>query len=250
MIKVNQLTVNYQQNKILDSITLNIAAGDYLGIVGPNGSGKTTFIKAILGLITTKHGRIELFSKPIEKFKDWHKIGYLPQFIPMSKKGFPATVEEIIKTGFLAKPRFRQINSATDKSNLDDVMDMFKITDIRQKLIGELSGGQKQRVFLARAMINKPECIILDEPTTALDPEGRLNFYQTLKTINRELKTTVLLITHDSSTIGEYADRLLYLDRKVIFYGDFQDFCQAKEMTAYFGHFAQHLICHQHQNED
>lgn len=249
MIKVNHVTVNYQQNNILDDINLTVASGDYVGIVGPNGSGKTTFIKAILGLVELKRGDIGLFGVPLNGFDQWQRIGYQPQFSPMLEKGFPATVSEIIQTGLLAKPARFHFGKRRDQQALNEVLALFKIENIKNKRIGELSGGQKQRVFLARAMINKPECLILDEPTVALDPESRFNFYQTLKQINNDFKTTILLVTHDSSTIGEFADKLLYLDRKVVFYGSFKDFCHADEMTAYFGHFTQHMICHQHHRE-
>jgi len=120
------------------------------------------------------------------------------------------------------------------------------ISDLKDKLIGELSGGQQQRVFLARSLVSNPELLILDEPSTALDPSSRESFLELLKKLNREIGITVLLITHDTSQIGKYADKLLYLDKKVIFFGGFADFCRSEEMGEYFGRFSQHLICHQH----
>jgi zinc transport system ATP-binding protein len=113
-------------------------------------------------------------------------------------------------------------------------------------LIGDLSGGQQQRVLVARAIVNEPELLILDEPTTALDPETREKFFHTLQELNQNKKVTIILITHDIGSIGKYASKLLYLDKRIIFYGSFEDFCSSADMESYFGEFAQHLICHRH----
>ncbi|HXC93483.1 MAG TPA: ATP-binding cassette domain-containing protein, partial [Geobacteraceae bacterium] len=124
--------------------------------------------------------------------------------------------------------------------------DMMGIVHLKKRLIGDLSGGQQQRVLLARAMVNCPELLILDEPTTALDPETREHFYGLVEDLNRNVGTTVLLVTHDTWSIGKYASRFLYIDKKIIFDGSFDDFCRSDEMTAFFGEHAQHLICHRH----
>ena len=123
---------------------------------------------------------------------------------------------------------------------------MTDVADIRDEMIGELSGGQQQRVLLARAVINRPELLILDEPTTALDPEAREKFFQTIMGLNQTRNMTIILITHDIASIGKYAFKLLYLDKQIIFYGSFEDFCVSEKMTNYFGEFTQHLICHRH----
>jgi zinc transport system ATP-binding protein len=164
----------------------------------------------------------------------------------MTKQGFPATVREIVASGLLSQKRFPRRITRQDHQAVDRVLAMVGIETIQHHLIGKLSGGQKQRVLLARALVSEPDMLILDEPTTAIDPVIRAQFYQTLSDLNRQQQTTILLITHDSSTIGQYASALLYLDRQVIFYGSFQAFCSSDTMTRYFGEFAQHLICHQH----
>jgi zinc transport system ATP-binding protein len=117
---------------------------------------------------------------------------------------------------------------------------------LRDKKIGELSGGQQQRVIIARALINEPELLILDEPTTAVDPETREKFFAVLDDLNRNKNTTVILITHDTGSAGKYASKLLYFDRAVVFYGTFKDFCESPNMARYFGAYSQHLICHRH----
>ncbi|MBI5212087.1 MAG: ATP-binding cassette domain-containing protein, partial [Nitrospirae bacterium] len=110
----------------------------------------------------------------------------------------------------------------------------------------ELSGGQQQRVIIARAVINEPELLILDEPTTAVDPETREKFFAVIDVLNKNKNTTVMLITHDTGSAGRYASKLLYFDRRVVFYGTFKDFCESTNMAEYFGTGSQHLICHRH----
>ncbi len=234
---------------VLNDVSVQIPYGEYIGIVGPNGSGKTTFIKALLNLVPLAGGRITLFNTALAQFKDWHRVGYLPQFTVLPKQGFPATVREIVATGLLSQKRFPRRHTPADKLKLEAVLELLNIKDIERRQIGHLSGGQRQRVFLARALVNEPGLLILDEPTVALDPSARENFYQTLLTLNQEKKVTVLLVTHDSATIGHYATKMIYLDRRLVFYGSFKDFCISEEMTGLFGDFAQHVICHQHESE-
>ena len=120
------------------------------------------------------------------------------------------------------------------------------IVEIKNKLIGELSGGQQQRVFIARALVNEPDLLILDEPTAALDPEIREHFFGVLRDLNETSGITILIVTHDIGSIGKYASTLLYLDKKVIFHGTFDEFCFSTDMGEYFGPFSQHVICHRH----
>jgi zinc transport system ATP-binding protein len=155
-------------------------------------------------------------------------------------------VQEIVSLGLLAKKGFPKRISKTDDNAISDALSLLDITNIKKELIGELSGGQQQRVLIAKAMVSKPELLILDEPTTALDPEGREKFFDTLKALNEREKLTIIMITHDTGTIGKYASRLLYLDKEIIFFGGFDEFCSSHEMAHYFGEYSQHLICHRH----
>ena len=123
---------------------------------------------------------------------------------------------------------------------------LVEIDDLAERMIGELSGGQQQRVFLARAMVNDPELLLLDEPTAAVDPNTRERFYQIVRDLNQNSGKTVVLISHDPGQIGQYAGKLAYLDKHLVFYGSFARFCTSPEMTRYFGPHAQHLICGQH----
>jgi zinc transport system ATP-binding protein len=245
-ISVNDITCNYGSTPALTRVTFTVSAGDYVGIIGPNGSGKSTLIRALLGLAPLSSGSIELFGERLDRFTAWEKVGYLPQHLNLINPTFPATVTEVVRLGLLSGKRFPRTIGRSDAALVDEMLEQMGIYDLRKKLIGELSGGQQQRTLLARAMVNRPELLILDEPTTALDPETRDRFHELVATTNREKKSTVLLVTHDAGTIGNYASKLLYLDKRLLFYGDFHQFCQSEEMTALFGERTQHMICHLH----
>jgi zinc transport system ATP-binding protein len=245
-ISIEGLSFAYHGNEVLRGITCDIGAGDYVGIVGPNGSGKSTLIRCILGLNRVDQGTITLFGVPQPAFTAWHRIGFLPQGLQLFNPNFPATVEEIVRLGRLSKKRFPRRFDASDSEAVDRALDLMGISSLGKRLIGELSGGLRQRALLARALVNDPEILILDEPTTALDPDTRQSFYSTVRDLNGNRGTTVLLVTHDSSTIGLYASKLLYLDKRIIFYGTFEEFCRSSNMTEVFGHHSQHLICRRH----
>lgn len=246
VLNIAGLTCSYNGMEVLSSVSFRVAAGDYLGIVGPNGSGKSTLVRALLGLLEPDAGTLELFGTPAEKFAAWSRIGYLPQRIRFFNPNFPGTVEEIVRLGLIAGAGRLSGRSVGQNRAIEESLELLGITHLKKRLIGGLSGGQQQRVLLARAMVNRPELLILDEPTTALDPETREQFYALLERVNRSEGTTVLLITHDTWSIGKYASRFLYVDKKIIFDGSFDDFCRSGEMTAFFGEHAQHLICHRH----
>jgi zinc transport system ATP-binding protein len=214
--------------------------------VGPNGSGKTTLVRALLGVARPASGRIVLFGQDVEQFQDWHKIGYLPQKLDGFNPNFPATVREVVSLGLIAGKPFPRRLGQSDQRAVDRALERLGIAGIGQKLIGELSGGQQQRALIARAIVGDPDLIILDEPSAALDPESREQFFTLLQDLNRNRRVTMILVTHDMGTIGQYADKLLYIDRKIIFYGSFDEFCRSENMTALFGGNAQHIICHRH----
>ncbi len=245
VVSARSLRFTYETRDVLRNISFSLEAGDYVGLVGPNGSGKSTLIRLILGLETPVDGSVSLFGQAPSRFRDWRKIGYLPQKNAALSRFFPATVQEVVALGLVPKRAGIPVGDGRDA--LGKALDLMDITDIRDKLIGELSGGQQQRVLLARALIKEPELLILDEPTIAVDPEIRERFLNVLMELNRKRQVTVLLVTHDTASIGKYAKKLLYLDTEIIFYGGFDEFCLSGEMTKVFGSFTQHLICHRHE---
>jgi zinc transport system ATP-binding protein len=245
-VSVENLYFAYQSNEVLTGVTFAVAPGDYTGIVGPNGSGKTTLVKLILRLLQPLRGRISVFGEGARNFSAWHKIGYLPQKITAYNPQFPATVKEIVGLGLLSQKSSPRRITPSDEKAVDSVLSLLGIEPIKDVPVNKLSGGQQQRVFLARALVHEPQLLILDEPTLALDPDIREKFFITLQELNRDRGVAILLVTHDIGTIGKYASKLLYLDKRIVFYGGFDAFCASADASEYFGPFAQHIICHRH----
>ena len=246
LLQAEHLHIAYGSTDILRDISFQVQTGDYLGIVGPNGSGKSTLIRAMLGLVPVTSGAVRVLGQPLSLFSDWQKIGYLPQHLNFANPHFPATVEEIVRLGFIGKngPKRRIDNRET--AQLEEILTRMGIIELRHQLIGHLSGGQQQRALLARALVGRPALLLLDEPTTALDPETREDFYAIVKELNRDLGTAIILITHDTWNIGQYAKRFVYLDKTVIFDGTFAEFCASAEMTSFFGEHSNKTIYHHH----
>lgn len=245
IIEVKDVTVQFGAVEALSGVSFDVTAGDYVGIVGPNGSGKTTLMRTFLGLVPSYKGEVRFSGRDFSSFiRDTH-VGYLPQKMSFLDQRFPATVFEVVLTGAYCCKRFPRRITRADHAAAGDALETLGIADLKGRQIGKLSGGQQQRVLLARALVHKPEILILDEPTVALDPQSRDVFYETISRLNRQKGVTVLLVSHDVGSVGKYASKLLYLDRKLIFYGTMEQFCQSPAMTDYFGT-GQHLICHRH----
>lgn len=245
IISIQNLSVEFNNIKVLDNINFDIYSGDFIGIAGPNGAGKSTLIKTILNL-NNYTGEIKLWNIPLNKFRDWKYIGYLPQSINQYPAQFPATVEEIVSLGLISSLQWPRILDKKSTQRIQEILIELEISNLAKKSIHDLSGGQRQRVWLAKALVAKPKLLILDEPTNALDPEIRKVFYQQINKLYQQ-GVAIILITHDTSDIGTYAKKLLFLDTKIIFWGKFSDICNSKEMSQYFGEEAKHMICHQHE---
>jgi zinc transport system ATP-binding protein len=247
IVEIKNLSVSYGATCALEKISCQIEKGDFVGLVGPNGGGKTTLAKTILGLIPSHSGNILLFGENLKGFTDYSKIGYLPQKHTGINPLFPATVAEVVMLGLLSAKKWPKKINQNDWYNVDGLCESLGIVNLKNKLIFELSGGQQQKVMLARALASEPELLILDEPSTALDPASREVFFTRLKELNSQKQTTIILITHDTGYIGQYANKLLYIDRKMVFFGKITDFCPSGEMESCFEKSDQHIIWHQHK---
>ncbi|MDR1625101.1 MAG: metal ABC transporter ATP-binding protein [Spirochaetia bacterium] len=231
-IAVRDLCVRYGQYEVLSGIDFTVPAGDFLAIAGPNGSGKTTLVKTLAGLLPAAKGEI-VFAPGI-------KLGYLPQKTAYADPRFPATVREVVASGIAARKTFPRRLIPHDKERIEDALGLLQIEDLADKRIGRLSGGQQQRVHLARALVDNPSLLILDEPTGALDPRSRECFYSTLLHLNRQHGVSIVIVTHDVHAIGEYAASVLYLDRKVLFHGPLAEFEMDATPQHYFGMHRRH----------
>ena len=244
---VKNLSFSVRGQKILSHISLEIFSGEYVAIIGPNGGGKTTLIRMLLGLECPSEGSIKLFGKKLSNFKSWNKIGYVPQRASLVDANFPATVLDIVNMGRTAQRNFFSFLNKEDKVAVHDAMVKMDILDLQEKMVGTLSGGQRQRVMIARALASKPEILILDEPNTGVDIVSQRNFYALLAKLNKKEKITIVFITHDIGVIADDIGRLFTINQKAIVCNNPKEALSCEEMSALYGIEA-HLI-HNHKHE-
>ncbi len=199
LLEIHNLSAGYGQNLVLQGVNLKIKPSDFIGVIGPNGGGKTTLLKAILGLITPISGTIH-FSESMTS-GGVHRIGYLPQINNIDRQ-FPITVFDVVRSGLMSRKRLMGRYSAEENESALHLIEEMGISDIRNNPIGELSGGQVQRALLCRALVNKPALLILDEPNTYVDNRFERELYEKLKVLNEKL--AILLVSHDLGTISTY----------------------------------------------
>ncbi|GAA0430495.1 metal ABC transporter ATP-binding protein [Lentibacillus halophilus] len=219
VVSTDNLTYAYDRQTILSDIPFELPRGSFMGLIGPNGGGKTTLIKMILGLLKPDSGTIRLFGKPIQQFKNWSNIGFVSQKANSFNKGFPATVFEVVSMGLTAKLGYFTFLKAKHKQAILQAMERVGIRDYAYDNIGQLSGGQQQRVFIARALVSDPQLLILDEPTVGVDEDHVEQFYNLLRELNQKHGITLLLVTHDTDTIKRYATDVVYLNKTLTVLG-------------------------------
>ena len=190
LIAIENMYAGYNGNLVLKAIDLKIYEQDFLGIIGPNGGGKTTLVKTILGLLKPFSGRIIFEDEQLK-----NRIGYMPQTHLIDRK-FPIIVSEVVESGLISE---KNLSRSAIKDRTKETIRQMDIENIAGKAIGELSGGQLQRTLLARAVINNPELLILDEPYSYVDKRFESHFYELLMEINQ--KTTIILVSHDIGTV-------------------------------------------------
>lgn len=223
IVEIKNLSFSYGNNKVLDNISLYIEEGDFVGIIGPNGSAKSTLLKLMVGLLKSDSGSIRLFNKPIEEFNEFHKIGYLSQTAREFNNMFPATVEEVVEANLYANSRFIKRLKKEDKDKIDKVLKIVEMDRFKERKIGNLSGGQKQRVFIARALINNPKILFMDEPLVGVDIESQNRFYSLLDRINKEFKITLVMISHDIGVISKKVNMIFCLANGKVYEHDLKN---------------------------
>jgi len=184
VIRLENVSFSYGDKQVLKNINFSIERGMFMGLVGPNGGGKTTLIKIILGLIKPDEGSVYLLDKPIDTFKDWNRIGFVSQKANTFNRGFPATVFEVVAMGLTAKIGYFRFMKKNHKEKVLAAIEQVGMSDYAYHNIGNLSGGQQQRVFIARALVSEPELLILDEPTVGIDYKNVERFYDLLHELN------------------------------------------------------------------
>ncbi len=229
--------INYTLNghPVLENISFALYEGEYLGIIGPNGGGKTTLLRIMLGLLKPSSGKVKIFGHEIHHFKERYKLGYVPQRAAHEEFYFPASVEEVVRSGRTAKMGLFKRFQREDLEAVKQAMDIAGVLKLKERLVGELSGGERQRVFIARALAGGPGILILDEPVVGVDIASKDRFYSFLKHLNQEEKITIIFVSHDVGAIAHEVNDVLCLNRRLICHGSPKDYIKEDFLEQVYG---------------
>ncbi|HLO91634.1 MAG: metal ABC transporter ATP-binding protein [Chloroflexota bacterium] len=207
IVELVDVSAGYSDEIILKEINLKVNPLDFIGIIGPNGGGKTTLVRIILGLLKPAKGQVIWQKKPVLPY-----VGYLPQ-MTQNDKQFPVSVKEVVLSGLMSVKHFTGRYAGTDRQKALEVLDLMGISALANKNVGDLSGGQMQRVLLGRAIISEPQLLILDEPNTFVDNRFEHDLYELLKELNKRM--AILMVSHDVGTITSYVKTIACVNRNL-----------------------------------
>lgn len=211
ILQVKNLSFNYPDKSIIKDLSFSVEKGDFLCIIGTNGAGKSTLLKLILNLLKPDKGEILIDGENSTHFKSFDKISYVSQKATSFNLSFPATVEEVTEAGLYSKSGFLHFPKKSEKVKVKKALETVGMADYSKKLIGLLSGGQQQRVFIAKALVNNPKIIFLDEPTVGIDVKAVDSICCLLGELNKNYGITIIMVTHDISSIIYHSNKILQL---------------------------------------
>jgi zinc transport system ATP-binding protein len=246
VMEVSDLYVDRVNSVVIEDANFTIRRGDYVGIVGPNGGGKTTLLLSLLNIIPRTKGSIKFFGHDIDNFSHWEKVAYVPQHAVNFDPHFPLTVRELVALGRVNRSNLGKTLKRNDWESVDEILDFMGLSDIANRRIGQLSGGQKQRVFVAKALVRNPEIILLDEPIVGVDAATQEKFYKKLSDLNVKKGITIMLVTHDLSAVFCRMSKVMCLNRQVNV-AEINENLNPEEILskAYGNHF--HFVFHKHE---
>ena len=237
LVSVQSVSYKYNSESVLENVSFNIEEGDFLGIIGPNGAGKTTLFHCMLGLLNTYSGRITILNQDIKKNKKiFTKIGYIPQKKSIDQK-FPLTVQELVSLS---------LTRETPKNVVFEILKQVGLYNMKNKTIGQLSGGQQQRVLIAKALVNNPTILMLDEPTNELDQKSQHDFYFLLKELNEKNKITIIWTSHDMDAVNKYANKVSCINKRMFFHGDKSEFFSNEVHLRNYSESTMQIHMHEH----
>lgn len=214
VVKIEDLWAYYDGEPVLEGINLSIYRNDFLGVIGPNGGGKTTLLKVILGLVAPKHGIVSVLGKSPEKSRN--KIGYVPQS-NLFDRDFPINVWDVVLMGCYGNIGLLGRYHSEDKEAALKALEAVGGMALKDRQVGKLSGGEQQRIFIARALVAKPKLLLLDEPTASVDSAMQTEFYELLENLKKQM--AIVLVSHDISAISIYVDKIACLNRQLYYHG-------------------------------
>ncbi len=215
IVSLENVWVYYRETLVLRDVTLNIGAGEFLGLIGPNGGGKTTLLKVILGLVKPDKGKVEVFGTSPERLgAKRYLIGYLPQKSLIDWE-FPVSVLDVVMMARYGQIGILRQPTQKDKEIALQALEKVGMAELASRHIGQLSSGQQQRVFIARALVNKPQLLLLDEPIAGVDAATQDKFYRFLKELKEELGLTIVMVSHDIAIISSYVEKIACLNQSL-----------------------------------
>lgn len=215
-IEVKNVSFRYNTHTVLDRVSFTIKTGQYVGIIGPNGGGKTTLLKILLGLLKPSSGQVKILGQAVGQLDKRFEIGYVPQRIAQEHMNFPATVLEVVESGRIGRQKLWPKLTEHDQAAIKKALAIANITQFHQRLIGDLSGGERQKVYVARALSSEPKLLLLDEPFVGIDLAAQEEFYQFLKMLNEKHGLTILFVSHDVDIISQEVQEILCLNRRLV----------------------------------
>src|SRR4030066_440991 len=234
-IDIKNVSLSIKDREILKDINISLEEGHFLGIVGPNGGGKTTLVKVILGLIKPSSGSVSIFgASPETLIKGKSFFGSLPQHQNIDPN-FPASALDIVLMGRYSKAGFLRWPGGKDREKAMECMSMMGIEHLRSLHYSQLSGGQQQRVSIARALAGEPKILVLDEPSTGIDVVGQDDFYHLLKGLQKKMDLTILMVSHDIGTVTTYVDEISCLNINLYYHGNPLGALNDKIVTSLYG---------------
>jgi len=223
-VSIEDLQVRLDGRTVLEEVFLEVEEGDFLGLIGPNGGGKTTLLKAILGLIKPSRGRVLVFGMNPEAART--RVGYLPQKSLFDQK-FPVSSIEVVMMGRYGRKGLFGRYCAEDKDAALAALAAVGMEEQADREIGALSGGQQQRIFVARALVSEPDLLLLDEPATGIDSSRQREFYELLRDLNEDM--TIIMVSHDISAVSTYVKKIACVNRKLYYHGSKELFAEEIE---------------------
>lgn len=215
VLEVEDLNVLRSGSLVLDDVSFTIHQGDYVGIIGPNGGGKTTLMLAILGILPRHAGTIRLFGKDVDSFSEWERLAYVSQDAINFDVQFPMSVRELVGLGRAGRGNLGRRLRIGDWDAVDEALQFMGLTEMAEKRIGELSGGQMQRMFVAKALVGEPQMLLLDEPVAGIDANAQEAFYHRLGLLNRRKGITILIASHDLTAVFYRMSEIMCVNRHV-----------------------------------
>ena len=215
IIEINNLHFSFDGNEVLKRVNLTVNKGEFLALIGPNGGGKTTLLKLMLGLLEPDQGTVRVFKQPPRNVS--RRIGYVPQDIHPNRN-FPVSVLDVVLMGRLRSRKGWSRHSQKDRIAAQEALDKMAMSALNHRNIAELSGGQRQRILIARALVSKPDLLLLDEPTASIDTHGQTEFYSLLKELNK--MTTILMVSHDLMILSSYIKSVACVNRLVHYHDE------------------------------